>query len=398
VLLGSALGNLAKQTAAVPRPRRKTMLRGAWSTKHSMEWLYTEAFQILSTLVPTAPERKLPRQEFDLADMLQAAARASDLSIYVADMPPFFWIFAIGLVYTIIYLAEALAELWVDAAVTHYGVVAYCLLLPCTVTWPAFIHYLVHAFLHGFKVMQLHQRTVQLLDVPPAFCTYEAVEGFCKERGLPVSSVLVPKPPEEGQADMQRLWVDLTFETVDAMKRAFRDDVLAPHLKVSGKWVRVRPKSGKNTASVEMFLVSFEYLQQSVSERYWLRGTLSCLVTMALAKHVRALPVWTAQRLLRMLGVVGWLAAKIGVGLSLVLMFFFVGYHSLAEIEEAREDLRNESRAHRQSVEARPLAAPGEGEAPDAAQTSSLLTAPQRSNSGLRSRSAPAARRRDLGR
>merc|ERR1712224_65367 len=92
---------------------------------------------IIDNMIPSDADGRAPRQEFEVMDIIHAAAKGSDLSVHLSEMPIFFWIFIIALVSGIVYVAEALVSVWVDEIVFHCGFVAYLMLTAVAlITWP----------------------------------------------------------------------------------------------------------------------------------------------------------------------------------------------------------------------------------------------------------------------
>merc|ERR1719247_3527779 len=110
------------------------------------------------------------------------------------------------------------------------------------------------------------------------------MEDFCQARSLPITSIYVSAPHDRDGSLPERQRVELMFGNVDDLKKAFKDKALTPNMRVGGSWVRVRPKAGTSSASVEWLLVLMEYLYESVPQRFWLRATLSCLISMSLTR------------------------------------------------------------------------------------------------------------------
>jgi len=321
----------------------------------------------VDSMIPSGREL-FARQEFELSDLLQATAKVSDLSVYLSTMPTFFWIFVIVLVYNIVNIAAALMQIWVDAVIFHLGIIAYaCLLVVVWRTWPMFIWYLRETFRHAREVMAFHSRIVQFHGVPSSLCSVEAMAAFCNARQLAFSSVIVPPPPDDAASwsgsaaagagggggsasitagEAPRV-VEVVFPSVADLQHAFNKEVLTPHLKMNGVWVRVRPKIGTNAALVEWWLVCFEYMNEAVPERYWIRATVSCLISMSLTKHLAGLVVVAYNTVEEALGVLGLLMTKIGMLLSLISLFFFVGHHAYEEILDAYQEMMRDTRPDR---------------------------------------------------
>jgi len=311
----------------------------------SVEWLYADATHIVDSMLPSGREL-FAQQEFEWADMLEAGAKASDLSAYLSGMPTWFWMFVIVLVYNLVNIAEALMETWMDAVIFNFGTPAICLLLVTVcMTWPVFIWYLIQTFAYARQVLAWHTRIVQMYGVPASFCTQEDIATFCRAQKLDVASIITP--PEDQRKTSETCTVELVFHTIQDLQLAFKKELLTPHLKFGGNKVRVRPKMGTNAAMVEWWIVSAEYMNESVPERYWFRASLSCLITMSLMKHVTSGVVWTWVTLQNSCGVIGWLFTKGAMSLSLLVMLFFVGYHAFMEIRDAHKEMKHETRAHR---------------------------------------------------
>lgn len=329
-------------------PFKPSSLIGARDIKRSIDWYKATATDIIDNMIPTDADRRAPRQEFELADILHAAAKGSDLSVYLAEMPIFFWIFIIAGVYNIVYLAEALTAVWLDEVIAQLGYPAYLPLFATSlISWPVFIRYLVQTFIAAYRVTTLQQRTVQIYgragDHLAVGRLYQEMSGDSRLNDC------VCQQPEEGHpSEVNRCLLEIVFPTREAMKVAFRDEILTHTLRLdSGGLARCRPKLGKNTAIVEMWLVVFEYLRESVSERYWLRATISCLVTMSLMRHLARGLTGAIAGLRSWVGLLGMVVSKLVAFVSVLCVFFFVGYHAYREMVDARDDIRKEARPHR---------------------------------------------------
>lgn len=315
---------------------------GKWS------WLYSDANFLLDAMAPRCEKNQMPLQEFELADMLQAGAKLVDVGDMASEISVMFWIFLISMILLIASLLYAIVDLWITAAVSYWGWFAYGMLfVAASISWPQFIHYLVQTITRGYHVKSLHERTVQLHGIPPVLRTYEAMEEFCQERQLPIKSIYVAAPLYPDSSDPRKERVELMFGSPDEMKKAFKDKSLAPHMKMRGAWVRVRPKSGSSAATVEWILVLMEYLCNSVPPRFWRRCTLSCLITMSLTRtlsHALVMAAtWCRSRMGVLMNFFGYTLALV----SLCFVFFYVGYHSYIDIADARQDLKNEQRQDR---------------------------------------------------
>lgn len=316
----------------------------------NLEWLYTDYGHIADSMLPSSETRL--RQEFELGDMMQAFARTSDLSVYLSAMPTLFWIFVIVLVYQFVNVATAIMEVWIDAVIYHYGQVALLLLFAVVATtWPVFIWYLVQTFSYTTEVMALHQRTVQVYEMPASLCTSQVMHHFCEERSLRYSSILLPPRLEERRAVCDRFTVEIVFPSIGDMQKALTSGGLTPQMKIDKHWVRLRPKVGCTAVTVEWWLVCFEYLCEAVPEKYWLRATLSCLITMSLTKHVTGGLVWAYLALESALGLAGLLLTKLFMMLSLISFFFFVGFHAFQDIVLAHREMLSDTRRDRVASE-----------------------------------------------
>jgi hypothetical protein len=316
---------------------------------HYASWLYKDANFLLDSMAPKPVERQLPLAEFELADLLQAFAKLADLGAIASDMTPFFWIFIVAFVLVISSILFAIIDLWISALTSYLGWFAYVMLLiAVSFSWPAFFHYLVRTIVRGYYVKNFHQCTVQIHGIPPACATQEYLEKFCRERALPVRAIYVSPPCNRDRSVSARQRVELMFGSVDDMKKAFTSQKLTADMKIGGYWVRVRPKAGTSSAGVEWLLVLMEYLsEESVPSRFWLRCTLSCLISMSLTRTFLQAAVEAASsmrsKLPAVVHFVGFLCAMVSLG----FLFFYVGYHSYIDMAEAREDLRREQRQDR---------------------------------------------------
>jgi len=319
----------------------------------NVEWLCTDASYVSDGMLPSTQETRL-RQEFELSDIVQAGAKVSDLSFYLGDMPGFFWIFVIVLVYQVVNVATAIVEVWIDALVFHYGTLTLLLLFLVTLlTWPVFIWYLVQTFSYSQGVMDLHQRTVQLCGMPADLCTSKVMEHFCNSREILFSSILLPPRLEEKkQANATcSFTVEVVFPSISDMQKALSNGSLTPQMRFDKHVVRVRPKVGSNAACVEWWLVAFEYLYETVPKRYWMRTTLSCLITMSLTKYATTAAIRAYLAVESAMGIVGLLLTKVVMMLSLISLFFFVGFHAFQEIVEANKERKSERRRDRVASE-----------------------------------------------
>jgi len=318
---------------------------GIRSVIGSVEWLYADATQIVDSMIPSSREA-FSQQEFEWADLMEAGAKISDLSVYLSSLPTWFWIFVIVLVYNIVFIAESVMEMWMDAVIFHFGIPAVCLLLVTVcMTWPVFIWYLIQTFSYAREVLNWHTRIVLMFGVPKACGSLEDMASFCRVQKLNVEKIIKLSEDKQGQSETCN--IELVFPSVEEMHRAFREELLSPHLKLDGAKVRVRPKLSMNAAMVEWWIVAFKHLNDSVPERYWLRATLSCLITMSLMKHLTAGVVWVWVFGQTLLGILGWLLTKFAMCISLLSMLFFVGYHAFEEIRDAHKEIHNDQQAHR---------------------------------------------------
>lgn len=313
-------------------------------------WLYNDANFLLDAMAPKPVERQLPLPEFELADLLQAFAKLADVGCIAAEIHWIFWIFLVALALVIASILFTIVDLWISFLVSYLGWLAYAFLSAAVaISWPVFIHYLVRTIMSGYRVKILHSRTVQLTDLPCAHSSYEAVEQFCQERSLlsAIDAIDVSASPSMAGLTPERQRAELIFRSVEDMKKAFTDKTLLPHMRIGGVWVRVRPKAGTSSGSVEWLLVLMEYLHESVPARFWPRAILSCLISMSLTRTFRDAVLqwaaWCRPKLHLVVHIIGLFFAL----MSLAFLFFYVGYHAYIDLAEAREDLRNEQRQDR---------------------------------------------------
>jgi hypothetical protein len=339
---------LAEAPSAASAASWSNPLSWVTNSTEKWSWLYKDANFLLDAMAPRCEKNQMPLQEFELADMLQAGAKLVDVGDCASEISIMFWIFLISMILTIASILYAIVDLWISAVASYFGWFVYVMLFgAASMSWPLFIHYLVRTIIRGYRVKSLHMRTVQLHGIPPALRTYEAMEQFCQEREIPVISIYVAAPLYHDTSDPRKERVEFMFGSTDEMKKAFTKKSLAPHMKLGGVWIRVRPKSGSSAATVEWLLVLMEYLEASVPWRFWWRCTLSCLITMSLTRTLSqalaAAAAWCRSRVYAFADLFGYAAALV----SLLFVFYYVGYHSYYDMAEARQDLQNEQRQDR---------------------------------------------------
>lgn len=330
----------------IPLP---TVTNWPLEVKRTIAWYTATASTMTNSMIPTDEDRRAPSTHFELADVLHAVVRGSDLSVYLSEMNVFFWIFIVALVFNIVHLANAIVEVWLEEVVAQCGEIVYLAVLASLVTWPVFIRYLVKAFIVGARAGALQQRTVQFHGRSEQ---RGPLKDFCNElRSADCMSHSSEITWREIPSDVGSCLIEVVYPTQAGMKDAFTSGTLAHTVRLpAGSFVFCRPKMGKNAANVEMWLICFTNLRENVPTRFWLRATFSCLVTMSFMRRLISFVALQAANLWSLLGSLRTVLSPMIAVASVLYLVFFVGYHGYREISEAMEEIQKQDRAVRHSA------------------------------------------------
>lgn len=342
-------------TAWAPLTNVTAVASWPFEMKRTIGWYTAISHDITGNMIPKGPKGpkeqdcKALSQHFELADILHAIVKGSDLSVHVSEMNVFFWIFIVALVFTIfsivVRLTKGIKEVLLDGVVAHCGeTMVYLAVIASLVTWLAFISYFVQVFLVGARATELQQRTVQFHGTLEQL---EPLRSFCREIKSRKPEITWDAVPSGADCCL----FEVVFPTLADMHDAFTSDTLAHTVRIStGDYVFCRPKMGKNAAVVELLLICFANLKDNVPNKFWLRAALSCLVTIAVMSHLVTFVVSQIANLLALSGWPGTVLSTVLAYVVVVYLIVFVGFHGCREIWWAMEEMKKQDLAAHRSA------------------------------------------------